>query len=185
MANDHRGVYVVMGVAGAGKSTIGAALARALGASFIDGDALHPQANKDRMAAGIPLTDDDRREWLRLIADRLRAAETAGTPLVVACSALKVAYRQVLRDGAPAVRFIYLRGERALLNERLAGRQGHFMPPSLLESQLQTLEPPSPDEGAWQVDIGENPAVIVADLVSRIIAVESTEHSSPQDSRVS
>lgn len=164
----HTGLYVIMGVAGSGKTTIGAQLARALAVEFVEGDDLHPPENVQRMAAGIPLTDADRRPWLVKIAARLGDAKRAGTGLVVACSALKRSYRDLLRSaGAADVRFVYLEGSRALLAERLANRRGHFMPSALLESQLATLEAPSPDEHAWVCDIGATAAAIVADLVTR------------------
>jgi gluconokinase len=162
----HTGLYVVMGVSGSGKSTIGATLARKLDIAFVEGDDLHPPDNVKRMAAGIPLTDDDRRGWLIAIAGRLREAQRAGVGLVVSCSALKRSYRDLLRSaGATDVRFVYLAGSRTLLAERMAHRRGHFMPPSLLESQLAILEEPSPDERAWVCDIRETPDTIVGDLV--------------------
>jgi gluconokinase len=157
-----------MGVCGAGKSLIGAKLARELRVEFVEGDALHPPENVKRMAAGIPLTDDDRHGWLLAIAARLRGAKQASVGLVVSCSALKRRYRDLLRSaGDPSVRFIYLRGARELLAERMTSRRGHFMPPSLLDSQLATLEEPTPDEGAWVCDISNPPDAIVADLVAR------------------
>ena len=163
----HNGLYVVMGVAGSGKSTVGPALARALGVDFVEGDNYHPPANVERMARGTPLTDADRAGWLRALADRLRAAREAGTGLVMTCSALKRAYRDVLRAAAPDVRFVFLRGPRGLIAERLAGRRGHFMPASLLDSQFATLEEPAADEGAWVCDAGESPEDLVAALVAR------------------
>jgi gluconokinase len=162
--------YVVMGVAGTGKSTVGAALAQALGLDFVEGDAYHPASNLQRMAAGIPLTDADRSPWLDALAARLRAAEAAGAGLVMACSALKRSYREVLRAGTAAVTFIYLHGDRQLLVERLARRRDHFMPPSLLDSQLAALEPPAPDEDAWACDVRLIPREIVASLLERIAA---------------
>ncbi len=161
------GLYVMMGVAGSGKSTIGAQLARALGIEFVEGDDLHPPDNVQRMAAGIPLTDDDRDGWLLAIAARLRTAKRAGVGLVVSCSALKRSYRDLLRSkGDKDVHFVYLAGNPALLAERMANRRGHFMPPSLLDSQLAILEEPSPDEGAWVCDIRETPETIVGDLLN-------------------
>jgi gluconokinase len=162
-------IYVVMGVAGSGKSRVGDALARALGVAFIEGDDFHPPENVRRMAAGIPLTDDDRAGWLRALAARIREAHDAGVGVVVACSALKRAYRDLLREqsGVRDLRFILLRGEEALIAGRLASRQGHFMPASLLASQFATLEPPAPDEAAWVVDVMESPESIVAALVAR------------------
>src|SRR5882724_3866526 len=164
----HTGLYVIMGVCGSGKSLIGTALARELDIEFVEGDGLHPPDNVKRMAAGMPLTDDDRHGWLIAIAARLREAKRARMGLVVSCSALKRSYRDLLRSvGETDVRFVYLVGSRALLAERLAERRGHFMPPSLLDSQLSILEEPSPDERAWVCDIGAAPRAIVADLVTR------------------
>ena len=162
----HTGLYVIMGVSGSGKSTIGASLAHELDLEFVEGDDLHPPDNVKRMAAGTPLTDDDRHGWLMAIAARLREAKRAGVGLVVSCSALKRSYRDLLRSaGAADVRFVYLAGSRALLGERMAQRRGHFMPPSLLESQLAILEEPSADERAWVCDIRDTPETIVGDLV--------------------
>src|SRR5207245_167182 len=143
----HTGLYVIMGVAGSGKTTIGARLARALDIAFVEGDELHPAENVRRMAAGIPLTDDDRRPWLLAIAARLREAKRAGAGLVVSCSALKRSYRDLLRAGAQAeVQFVYLKGSPALIAERMAQRRGHFMPPALLQSQFATL---AASAGSW------------------------------------
>jgi len=163
------GIYVVMGVAGSGKSLIGSALARALGVAFVEGDDHHPPDNVARMAAGIPLTDDDRSGWLRSIADRIREARADGVGLVVACSALKRGYRDVLRaeSGVVDLRFVLLRGERALIADRLTSRRGHFMPASLLESQFDALEEPAPDEEAWVYDVTQAPDGIVSSLVAR------------------
>lgn len=168
MGTPHTGLYVIMGVAGSGKSLVGAMLGRALDIMFVDGDDLHPQENVKRMAAGIPLTDEDRHGWLLAIAARLQFAKQAGIGLVVACSALKRRYRDLLRaKGDAGARFVFLQGSQTLLAERLGRRRGHFMPPALLESQLRTLEIPSPDEGAWVVDIRQTPDAIVADLMRR------------------
>jgi gluconokinase len=165
----HTGLYVIMGVCGSGKTTVGALLARALDIAFVDGDELHPPENVRRMAAGIPLTDDDRHGWLLAIAARLRAARRAGTGLVVSCSALKRRYRDLLRgDGAADVRFVLLSGSRELLAQRLAQRRGHFMPPALLDSQLAILEEPAPDEQFWVCDIRDTPETIVSDLLARM-----------------
>jgi gluconokinase len=166
----HANHYIVMGVAGSGKSVIGAAFADALGVEFVEGDDYHPAENVRRMAAGIPLTDADRAGWLSALAERLREARNAGAGLVMSCSALKRSYRNVLRSGSPDVQFIFLRGSRALIAERLAQRRGHYMPVSLLDSQLATLEEPAPGERAWVVDISETPSDIVAALVRRAAA---------------
>ncbi|MBC7788708.1 MAG: gluconokinase [Anaerolineae bacterium] len=164
MANS--GLYVVMGVSGSGKSSIGSALAHALDIPFVEGDAFHPAENVKRMSSGVPLTDDDRVEWLRLLAARIREAKDAGTGLVMTCSALKRSYRTVLRAESRQLRFVFLRGSRELIAERLASRRGHFMPASLLESQFAALEEPSPDEDAWVCDIRQSPQEIVAALVA-------------------
>lgn len=167
----HTGLYVMMGVCGSGKSLIGARLARALGIEFVEGDELHPPENVRRMATGIPLTDDDRQGWLLAIAARLREAKRAGVGLVVSCSALKRRYRDLLRsEGDPDVRFVHLAGGRALVTERMAGRSGHFMPASMVDSQFAILEQPAPDEHAWVSDISEPPDAIVAHLVSRTVS---------------
>lgn len=155
-----------MGVAGSGKSVIGAALATALDVDFVEGDEYHSAENVQRMSAGIRLTDADRARWLRALALRIREAKDAGTGLVVSCSALKQAYRDILRAEASDLRFVFLKGEPALIAERLAGRRGHFMPPSLLDSQFAALEEPSPDEDAWVCDVRQSPHDIVAALVA-------------------
>jgi gluconokinase len=166
----NRNLYVVMGITGSGKTTVGAALAHALGVDFVEGDDYHPPENVRRMASGIPLTDDDRAGWLRALATRIREAKDAGAGLVLTCSALKRSYRDVLRAAAPELQFVFLTGARALVAERLAGRRGHFMPPSLLESQLATLEEPESDEQALTFDIRESTQEIVDDLVARSFA---------------
>jgi gluconokinase len=153
---------VVMGVSGTGKSTIGRGLAEALGLPFVEGDDLHPHANITQMAAGIPLTDADRAPWLDLIAAEL------DRPAVVTCSALKRSYRDRLRRAAPDLVLIYLHGAPELLAARMAQRDGHFMPPALLESQLATLEEPSADEEAIAVDVALRPEEIVAFVVDRL-----------------
>lgn len=168
MGTVHTGRYVMMGVSGSGKTLIGSMLARELGIEFVEGDDLHPADNVRRMAAGIPLTDTDRNGWLLAIAARLHEAKRAGIGLVVSCSALKRSYRDLLRSAGDAeVRFVYLAGSQALIADRLANRHGHFMPPSLLDSQFAILEEPSPNEHAWVCDIRESPDVIVAELARR------------------
>jgi gluconokinase len=164
------GLFVVMGVSGSGKSVIGAALARSLGVEFLDGDDFHSPANVARMSSGIPLTDQDRAQWVAVLAGKLRQASAAGLGLVVACSALKRGYRDILRAGVPELKFILLEGSRPLIAERLAHRAGHFMPPSLLDSQLATLESPTPDEDAWVFDIRKTPDEIVAGILARAAA---------------
>ena len=144
---------VVMGVSGSGKSAVAERLAQALGAEFVEGDELHPPRNVRRMAAGIALTDEDRQGWLQTIAERLGHASQQQRGIVVSCSALKRRYRDQLRQGAADTRFIHLHGPADLLAQRLTQRAGHYMPASLLPSQLQTLEPPGADEAAITLDI--------------------------------
>jgi gluconokinase len=160
-------LFVVMGVAGSGKSLIGAALADSLGVTFVDGDDYHSAKNIEKMSAGVPLTDDDRVEWLRALAAKIRKASESDTGIVVACSALKRRYRDILRAPAPGLQFVFLNGARSLIAQRLAERGGHFMPPSLLDSQLATLEKPTADENAWVCDIDRTPEEIVAEIVTR------------------
>ena len=161
---------VVMGVSGSGKSTVGQTLAGELGVPFVEGDALHPPRNVALMAAGTPLTDDDRRDWLQSLADTLARAAAQGQGVVISCSALKRSYRERLRAGAPDLRFVHLHGSPALLAERLHARADHYMPPSLLQSQLDTLEPPAADEGAIEIDIALPPPAIVAAVRRRLEA---------------
>lgn len=159
---------VVMGVSGSGKSTVGRLLAERLGVAFVEGDELHPPRNVALMAAGTPLTDTDREGWLQAIAARLREAYQHDRGLVVACSALKRRYRDRLRSGAPDTMFVFLHGDRRLLAERLHERKGHYMPASLLQSQLDTLELPQADERVFTQDIAATPAQIVADVLQRL-----------------
>lgn len=159
---------VVMGVSGCGKSTVGRGMAERLGVNFVEGDALHSEQNVARMAAGIPLTDADRHGWLQAVAEQLSHATAAASGVVVSCSALKRAYRDLLRAGAPDLRFVFLHGSPALLAERMASRSGHYMPPSLLQSQLQTLEPPGRDEAAIALDIAMPPAALVDEACRRL-----------------
>jgi len=143
---------IIMGVSGCGKSTVGERLGARTRIPFIEGDTLHPLRNVALMAAGTPLTDEDRAGWLDDIASRFGALE-ADAGLIISCSALKRKYRDRLRAACPDLRFIHLHGDKTLLEQRLQYRTGHYMPPSLLTSQLQTLEPPSSDEPAITLDI--------------------------------
>lgn len=161
---------VVMGVCGCGKSTVGERLARELGALFIEGDAFHPPANVARMAAGIALTDADRQGWLEALAAQLADARRAGRSVVLACSALKRRYRDVLRQGAPDLRVVHLAGDRAMLAVRLSARQGHYMPASLLDSQLATLEAPGPGELAITLDAGAPTDALVQSALTQLQA---------------
>jgi gluconokinase len=137
---------VVMGVSGSGKTSAAEELTRQLGWDYIEGDDLHPEANVAKMAGGIPLDDGDRWPWLQRIAEVIGEHEADGTSLVITCSALKRSYRDLLREGHPSVWFAHVQASPAVLAERLANRQGHYMPPSLLDSQLATLEPLGDDE---------------------------------------
>jgi gluconokinase len=157
-------VLVVMGVSGSGKTTIASALARREGWTLLEGDSFHPAANVAKMASGTPLTDEDRWPWLRAIAAEIDGTIAQGESAVVACSALKRAYRDILIDGRKGVFLVYLRGSKDLIRQRMAQRKDHFMPPALLDSQLATLEEPAPDEHAIVVDIGPPPDEIVADI---------------------
>ncbi len=140
-------VWLLMGVSGCGKTAVGERLAQRLGARFVDADDLHPPQNKAKMSAKIPLTDDDRRPWLERLRREVIDTTAPGETTVLACSALKRAYRRVLMDGAPGVKLIHLHGSPEFIAARLAARQGHFMPPDLLRSQFETLEPPDAAEG--------------------------------------
>ena len=161
-------IFVVMGVSGCGKSTVGAQLAAALGLAFLEGDSLHPARNVARMAAGLALSDADREGWLQTLAERIGEARLAGTGLVLSCSALKRAYRDILRQGAPDLHFLYLHGDYELLAARMATRTGHYMPLSLLASQLSTLEAPGADENAQSFDVASPSEAIVAAVVARL-----------------
>lgn len=154
-------IVLVMGVSGSGKNTLGEPLARRLGWRFIDGDDYHPAANVEKMAAGIPLEDEDRWPWLDRLNEALRKEENA----VVACSALKESYRRRLLAGLPGCRIVHLRGSIALIRERVARRKHRYMPASLLESQFQALEPPA---GAIEVDVSANPEECVAAILGKL-----------------
>jgi gluconokinase len=155
-----------MGVSGCGKSTVGAALAQALGLRFIEGDAFHPPHNVAKMSAGTPLDDHDRADWLQVLAAEIRGAREQGAGLVLSCSALKRRYRDLLRRADPALRFAHLEGPRDLIAERMARRAGHFMPSSLLDSQLRDLEPLQDDEAGLRLDISLAPQALVARITT-------------------
>ncbi len=156
---------LVMGVSGSGKSTIGARLAQTLGLPFADADAFHPPANVAKMSAGTPLTDADRWPWLDALGAWLAAQPDGG---VIACSALKRAYRDRLRAAVPGMRILHLSGEPAMIAARQAARENHFMPASLMASQFATLEPPGPDEAALVLDITAQPETIIAATAAQL-----------------
>lgn len=147
-------IVILMGVSGSGKTTVGKLLAQRLGAHFLDADDFHPEDNIRKMRGGIALDDADRKPWLEQLKTELRNHESRGNSVVLACSALKRSYRDQLRQGLQDVRVVYLRGTRALLAARLAGREGHYMPPTLLDSQLDTLEEP---RNAITIDVSGTP----------------------------
>jgi gluconokinase len=155
---------IVMGVSGSGKSTVGALLAQRLGCPFYDGDDWHPPENIAKMAAGIPLEDDDRRAWLAGLADLIRHGLTNGQQGVIACSALKESYRAGLRVDPAQVQFVYLRGDYATIWARMAGRTGHFMQPAMLQSQFNALEEPL---DAWIVDVRLTPEQAVDQILAQ------------------
>jgi gluconokinase len=162
------GVIVVMGVAGSGKSTIAAELARRLGWRFAEGDAFHPAANVAKMRNGIALTDADRAPWLDAIAAWIAATRASGERCVVACSALKHAYRERIAGGREDVRFVYLKGPYELIAQRLSARRGHYMPLALLRSQFDTLEEPGSDEDPIILSIERSPAQITDAILREV-----------------
>lgn len=171
-----------MGVSGCGKSTVGALLAGELGWPFEEGDSLHPQANIDKMAAGHPLEDDDRWPWLEKVAEWVDGCLDSGRSGVITCSALKRSYRDVINrrgvGGGGGVEFVYLAGSRETIAARLAARQGHFMPPALLDSQFATLEEPTSDEPCIRVDVGP-PAPVIADQIRQMLQLDHTTGRAP------
>lgn len=162
-------VVVLMGVSGCGKSTVGPRLAAALGANYVEGDSFHPRTNVAKMKRGQPLDDADRQPWLEAMAAAIRDWAQKQLPTVLGCSALKRRYRDVLRSGAPSLRFVFLAGDKALIASRLAARQDHFMPATLLDSQFAALEPPGDDE-AITVSIDQDPDAIVAEALTHLVS---------------
>lgn len=161
-------VLVVMGVSGSGKSTVAIPLAKRLGWPFEEGDDLHPAANVAKMKAGIPLDDADRAPWLTAVAAWIAARLSADSGGVVTCSALKRSYRDRLREAGKGVTFVYLEGSKAVIGERVAQRQGHFMPPALLDSQFATLEEPTPEEHSIVIDIDQPAERQVDEIVAAL-----------------
>jgi ribose 5-phosphate isomerase A len=178
-ARAHRGsppILVVMGVSGAGKTTIAQELAARLGWAFEEGDSLHPEANIAKMHAGIPLTDADRKPWLKRVAAWIDGQRAKKQPGIITCSALKRSYRQIIIGDRPEVRLVYLRGSHEVIARHLETRNGHFMPASLLQSQIDTLEEPGPDEDPLTVDVGPSPGQI-AETIIRLLGASATVQS--------
>jgi ribose 5-phosphate isomerase A len=165
---DHPPILVLMGVSGSGKTTIAKELEARLGWPFEEGDALHPEANIAKMQAGIPLTDEDRGPWLEAVAAWIDAQRARKQPGIITCSALKRSYRQMIIGNRREARLVYLRGSRDLIAKRLADRRGHFMPPSLLQSQFDALEVPRPDEDPLIVDIGPPSGDVASDIIRQL-----------------
>lgn len=166
---------VVMGVAGCGKSTIAERVAACLDWPFIEGDALHPAANVEKMSRGIPLDDADRMPWLEAVAQTIQRWRCENRPGVIACSALRRVYRDVLADGHDDVCFVYLRGARDLIAKRLATRRGHFMPVGLLDSQFATLEEPVvPPERAIALDVTDSPEELTHRVLNAVVGSTDT-----------
>ncbi len=159
---------IVMGVAGSGKTTIAEALAARIGWNFEDGDVFHPASNVEKMRGGHPLTDEDRWPWLRAIAAEIDRTREAGEHIIIACSALKRSYRDILIGSRSGVVLIYLKGSRDLIGQRLRARRGHFMPPKLLDSQFATLQEPGPDERPIVVDVASTVEAIVEDIIDQL-----------------
>ena len=166
---------VFMGVSGSGKTTIARGVAERFDWDLLEGDALHPPANIEKMSHGIPLSDDDRWPWLRAIAAEIDRKRALGRSVVVACSALKRAYRDILLAGKPDGVLVYLQGAPDLIARRMAARKGHFMPPKLLESQFATLEPPGPDERPITVSVAPPPDAIINEVARRLQAPMQAE----------
>ena len=172
-------IAVVMGVSGSGKTTIGRALASELGADFLEGDKFHPPSNVAKMSRGEPLDDADRWPWLDRMAEELARARSSGRSAVLACSALKRSYRDRLRRGAPDLRLVFLKGDKALILERLNARTQHFMPPGLLDSQFKVLEEPGPDESPVVIDVTPPLQILMGQLPRLLRQAPSSAPLSP------
>jgi gluconokinase len=160
-------MIIIFGVSGAGKTTVGKLLARELGWDFLEADDFHPAANIEKMRNGHPLTDEDRWPWLDCLRKQIERSLTAGENAVLACSALKRAYRDRLRVSV-AVKFVFLRGDYALVEKQLRGRDGHFMDANLLQSQFDDLEEPQPDENVPTIELGRTPQEIVEEIKTNL-----------------
>jgi carbohydrate kinase (thermoresistant glucokinase family) len=170
MASPAARILIIMGVSGSGKSTVAGALAQSLGWTLAEGDDFHSPANIAKMHAGVPLNDDDRMPWLGAIAAWIDARRQAGGTGIVTCSALKRAYRDLLAGGRPEVLFVYLKGSADVMSRHLAGREGHFMPASLLASQFETFEEPTAGEPVLTVDAARPVGEIVSEIEVRLKA---------------
>jgi carbohydrate kinase (thermoresistant glucokinase family) len=159
---------VFMGVSGSGKSTVAEAVNDRLGWEFAEGDDFHPQANVEKMSAGRPLTDEDRIPWLEALAAWARERDRTGTPTLMSCSALRRSYRDILRRGGEQTFFVHLAGDKGLLLERMNSREQHFMPPNLLESQLDTLEPLGDEESGMVLDVADPPDRLAEQVLQRL-----------------
>lgn len=160
-------IVIVMGVSGCGKSTVGAHIARQLSVEFLDADDLHPPENKKRMSDGIPLTDENRLPWLKTVRDHAQTCNKNGLTCIIACSALKKSYRDILNEVQPTS-YIYLNGPKSLIKKRMHVRTGHFMPLSLLDSQFETLEIPTGEANVIPIGIEDEPAVIASTAISAL-----------------
>ncbi|MGW8392759.1 gluconokinase [Pseudoduganella sp. HUAS MS19] len=168
MENNTNPRWVVMGVSGAGKSEIGILLATELGVPFLEGDSIHPPENISKMSAGVPLNDADRAIWLQKLGAHIGAARNRGEGLVLSCSSLKRRYRDLLRSADPELRFAHLHGEREVLEQRMRTRPGHYMPASLLDSQLRDLEPLQADEAGVCLDLTQSPQQLVRAILDTL-----------------
>jgi gluconokinase len=160
-------IVIIYGVSGAGKTTGGKLLARKLGWHFLEADDFHPEANVEKMRSGHPLTDEDRWPWLECLREQIKRSLAAGENAVLACSALKRKYRDCLRVNSD-VKFVFLRGEYALIEEQLSQRRGHFMNPALLRSQFADLEEAQPDEGVLTIELGRTPQELVEQIKTKL-----------------
>ncbi len=160
--------FVFMGVSGSGKTTVAERVAKQLGLPFAEADDFHPRTNIDKMAAGVPLTDEDRWPWLHELARWIAEHEAAGQSTVMACSALRHSYRDVLRQAAPGVRFLHMHGSAEVIWRRIEARQDHFMPPALLESQLDTLERLKADEPGLELDVRDDVEALVGQALEYV-----------------